>query len=201
MTKKKSRKKLDLQGKPVRLITKQDEDFICITDIAKTGEGNHHDIVKNYFKNRSNIEFLGLWEELHNPNFNWGNFDLIKSKVSANNFSLSTKEWINKTNAKGIQATPGRYGGTYAHKDIAIHFATWLSPAAYLYLVKEFQRLKEEESRIYNLKWHISKITDNIEEVRNLLDTIPGQEPARNRLNFLRQDERIGRRKNNTVRD
>lgn len=177
-----AKKKINLQGSDVRIIENLNQDFICITDIAKSGEGNHHDIVKNYFKNRSNIDFLGLWENIYNPDFNWGNFDLIKNKVSANNFSLSVKEWLKKTNAIGIMATPGRYGGTYAHKDIAVHFATWLSPAAYLYLIKEFQRLKEEESQLKNLEWHISKITDNIEEVRNLLDTIPGQQLDRNRI-------------------
>lgn len=177
-----AKKKINIQGSEVRLVKNLDEDFVCITDIAKSGEGNHHDIVKNYFKNRSNIDFLGLWEKLYNPNFNWGNFDLIKNKVGANSFSLSVKEWLKKTNAIGIIATPGRYGGTYAHKDIAVHFSTWLSPAAYLYLIKEFQRLKEEESQLKNLEWHISKITDNIDEVRNLLDTIPGQAPERNRI-------------------
>lgn len=183
-----TKKKINIQGKEIRLLKNIDDDFVCITDIAKTGEGNHHDIVKNYFKNRSNVDFLGLWEDLHNPDFNWGNFDLIKNKVSTNNFSMSVKEWLKKTNAIGIKATPGRYGGTYAHKDIAIHFSTWLSPAAYLYLIKEFQRLKEEESETKNLGWHISKITDNIEEVRNLLDTIPGQQPSRNRIKDLPKD-------------
>ena len=176
------KKEIKLQGKPVRVLIDPSGDYICVTDIAKTGEGNHHDIVKGYFKNRNNLEFLGLWEELHNPDFNWGEFDRIRNRAGVNNFALSVKHWIEKTNAIGIVARAGRYGGTFAHKDIAVHFSTWFSPAAYLYLVKEFQRLKNEESNMKNLDWHISKLTDNVEEMRNLLDTIPRQIPARNRL-------------------
>jgi len=181
--------RIKVKDQEVKTIEKDGVEYICLTDLAKTGQGNHHDIVKNYFKNRSNIEFLGLWEDIHNPNFNWGSFDLIKSRVGLNNFSLSTKQWIKTTEAIGLEATAGRYGGTYAHKDIAIHFSTWLSPAAYLYLIKEFQRLKEEESDQKNLKWHVSMITEHIDEVRNLLDSIPGQKEKYNRISKASKEE------------
>ena len=106
-----------------------------------------------------------------------------------NSFSLSTKQWIKSTNAVGLEAKAGRYGGTYAHKDIAIHFSTWLSPAAYLYLIKEFQRLKEEESEQKNLNWHVSMITEHIDEVRNLLDSIPGQAEKFKRIDASKENE------------
>ena len=170
-------KKIFIKDQEIRLINKDEHEFYCITDIAKTGAGEARDIIKNYLRNRSTIAFLGLWESMHNPNFNVVEFDHIKEKTGDNSFSISTKEWVKKTNAFGIQSTAGRYGGTYAHKDITIHFTTWFSNEFYLYLIKEFQRESNQK-----LDWHISKITDNIDEVRNLLDTIPGQDKTRNRL-------------------
>lgn len=173
----KAKKKIEIQGKSVRVISNQAEDYVCITDMAKSGnsDNKHHDIIKGYFRNRNNIEFLGLWEELHNENFNSGEFDLIRNSAGVNRFTLSVGEWIKRTNSTGVYAKAGRYGGTYVHKDIAVHFATWLSPATYLYLIKEFQRLKEEENEIKNLEWHISKITDYVDNARVLLDSIPFQ--------------------------
>jgi len=123
-----------------------DGDFICLTDIAKSGRSPSGDIIKNYLRNRNNIEFLGLWEQLNNESFNSVNYTLIRTETGLNDFVLSVKEWITRTNAKGITSSAGRYGGTYAHKEIAYQFATWLSPSFYLYLIKEFDRLKNEEA-------------------------------------------------------
>lgn len=150
--------------------------------MAKSGKDDkkHHDIIKGYFRNQNNIEFLGLWEEMRNTSFNSGEFDLIRNSAGVNRFTLSVGEWIKRTNSTGVYAVAGRYGGTYVYKDIAVYFATWYSPATYyLYLMKEFQRLKEEENQMQILKWHISKITDHVDNARILLDSIPFQDVDR----------------------
>ncbi len=172
-----TKKTIQIKGREIRIIKEQGQEMFCLTDIAKTGTGQPRDIIKNYLRNRATVSFLGLWEQMHNPTFNVVEFDHIKNQTGDNRFSISSKEWIKKTNAIGIRAVAGRQGGTYAHKDITIHFTTWFSTEFYLYLIKEFQRDSQK-----NLAWHISKITDNIDEVRNLLDTIPGQNVDRNRL-------------------
>lgn len=165
---------IQIQGHPVRMEERAIGDYICITDIAKTGEGNHHDIVKNYLKNGNNIAFLRLWEEMHNGEvFNSVVADLIKKKSVDNNFTLSVKAWLEQTNAIGIEAVAGRYGGTYAHKDIAIHFSTWLSPVAYLYVIKEVQRLKDDELKRlteaeHTKKWIFEKVMYQAEELRSV---------------------------------
>ena len=127
-------------------------------------------------------EFLATWEQISNPNFKGVEFDALMAKAGRNRFAISPSAWIKKTNAIGIFTKPVRGGGTFAHKDIALGFCYWLSPPFQVFILKEFQRLKEEEFQRKNLQWHISKITDNIEEVRNLLDTIPHQKPEQNRL-------------------
>ncbi len=170
-------KKLHIKSHQIRIQTHEKEEYYCLTDIARTGKGEPRDIIKNYLRNRSTINFLGLWEQMNNPKFNVVEFDHIKNKTGDNNFSMSSSEWIKSTNAKGIKSAAGRYGGTFAHKDITIHFATWFSTEFYLYLIKEFQRGSAK-----NLEWHVNKITENIDEVRNLLDTIPGQSNSNNRL-------------------
>jgi len=140
------RKTITVQGREIKVFNKRDDDYISITDIAKTGRSPANDIIKNYFRNRNNIEFLGLWEQLNNDNFNSVDFHRIKTETGLSDFILSVKQWIELTNAIGIEARAGRYGGTYAHRDIAVHFAAWLNPSFYLYLIKEFQRLKELEA-------------------------------------------------------
>lgn len=166
--------KIQIQGQPVRVEIRENGEYVCITDIAKTAGENYHDIVRNYFRNGSNISFLKIWEEIKNTE----NFDanaaqeIINSSVK-NSFTLSVKEWINSTNAIGIEAVVGRYGGTYAHKDIAIHFSTWLSPEAYMYMILEFQRLKSAETKhlktIENTKnWIFEKVMRNAEELNTI---------------------------------
>lgn len=163
-----------IKGSPVKIQVHNNEEYICITDIAKTGTGNHHDIVKNYLKNGNNISFLSLWEEMTNEeNFNSEAAKEIKLRSIDNNFTLSVKSWIAATNAIGIMAKVGKYGGTYAHKDIAVHFSTWLSPEAYLYMVKEFQRLKEEEAsktaRIESTRnWIFEKVIKSADELNSI---------------------------------
>lgn len=149
-----------------------DKEFVCITDIAR--QKNEHDpngVVANWMRNRNTIEFLGIWETLYNPSFNPLGFEGFRKEAGLNAFTLSPTKWVEQTNAIGIQATSGRYGGTYAVSDIAFEFASWISVEFKLYLVKEFQRLKEEEQKLigWTAKRELSKInyrihTDAIKE-------------------------------------
>ncbi len=146
-----------------------DEDYISITDMLKAKDGDF--FISDWLRNRNTVEFLGIWEKIHNPNFNYGEFATIKSKAGLHNYKLSAKEWAEKTNAIGIRATTGRYGGTYAHRDIAFEFGMWISAEFKIYLIKEFQRLKDEEQKKlgWNIKRDLAKInyrihTDAIKE-------------------------------------
>ena len=137
-------------------ISKQElDDYICITDIAKAkaGESRSADVVKNWLRNRNTLEFLGTWEMIYNPDFKVVEFDHFKSEAGLHTFVLSVAEWINKTNAIGMYVKRGKYGGTYAHKDIAFEFASAISPVFKLYLIKEFQRLKEQENNLSKREW------------------------------------------------
>jgi hypothetical protein len=116
----------------------------------------------NWLRNRNTIEFLGIWERIHNPIFNYGEFATIKSFAGLNSYKLSVKEWVEKTGAIGLKATAGRYGGTYAHKDIAFEFGMWISPEFKIYLIKEFQRLKDEENNSKRLEWNLQRTLSKI---------------------------------------
>ena len=139
-----------------------DEDYISITDMLKSKNGNF--FVTDWLRNRNTIEFLGIWEELHNPNFNYGEFAIIKSQAGLNSYKISVKEWVEKTGAVGIISKAGRYGGTYAHKDIAFEFGMWISPKFKLLLIKDFERLKKEEQSMlgWSAKRELSKINYKI---------------------------------------
>ena len=113
--------------------------------------------ISDWLRNRNTIEFLGIWESVHNPLFNYGEFALIKSQAGLNSYKISVKEWVEKTGALGLRASAGRYGGTYAHKDIAFEFGMWISPEFKIYLIKEFQRLKDEESDRFKLGWNLQR--------------------------------------------
>jgi hypothetical protein len=154
----KKKRTLTVEGTDITLITQKDADYISLTDIAKNFEVGVSGI-ESWMRNRNTVEFLGTWEKLYNPSFNSVGFDGIKSNVGLNSFKLSVKKWIVETGAIGIQAKTGRYGGTYAHKDIAIQFCYWLSPVFQLYLIKEFQRLKirEAEEQKATLEWHVKR--------------------------------------------
>ncbi len=134
----------------------QEEDYICVTDIAKyKDDALANDIIKNWLRNRNTIEFLGIWEQLNNPYFKPVEFDGFRKEAGLNSFTMSPTKWINGTNAVGLVVKSGRYGGTYAHKDIAFEFASWVSVEFKLYLIKEFQRLKESELK--QLGWDIRR--------------------------------------------
>ena len=146
---------ITVQDIPVSISFDNTEDYICITDMAAAKGGNSRaaDVVKNWIRNRMTIEFLGTWEQIYNADFKVVEFDHFNSQAGLHTFVLSVSEWINTTNAIGLYVKKGRYGGTYAHKDIAFEFASAISPVFNLYLIKEFQRLKEEENNLQKLEW------------------------------------------------
>jgi hypothetical protein len=148
--------KINVLNKEVSLYTKEKEDYICITDIAKYKNAETTGlIISHWLSTRFTVEFMGIWEKIHNPDFNVTEFSSIKNESGSNGFVLTVKQWVQKTNAIGIVSKPGRYGGTYAHKDIAFEFASWISVEFKLYLIKEFQRLKEAEQE--QLGWDIKR--------------------------------------------
>nr|WP_302831868.1 KilA-N domain-containing protein [uncultured Bacteroides sp.] len=154
--------KITVKDISVSIIKISDEDYISLTDMLKAKDGEF--FFSNWLRNRNTVEFLGIWEKLNNPTFNYAEFDIIKSQAGLNNYRLSAKEWMQKTNAIGIVSKAGRYGGTYAHKDIAFEFAMWISPEFKVYLIREFQRLKTEEQAQFGwtAKRELSKINYRI---------------------------------------
>ena len=170
---------LKVDNKIINYMEVEYEDYISITDMLKSKNGNF--FVADWLRNRNTIEFLGIWEELHNPNFNYGEFAIIRSNAGLNSYKISVKEWTEKTNAIGIFAKTGRYGGTYAYKDIAFEFGMWISPEFKIYLIKEFERLKEEERAQlgWNAKRELTKINYRIhtDAIKNNL--IPTELTAR----------------------
>jgi len=148
--------KISVQGNEISIISRKQEDYISLTDMAKyRNKEDPFAIINNWMRGRSTIEFLGLWEKLSNPDFKPLEFERFRSEAGSNYFVLSPQRWIKSTQAIGIISKSGRYGGTYAHKDIAFEFATWISSEFKLYLIKEFQRLKEEE--LHQLGWDIRR--------------------------------------------
>ena len=164
--------KIEVKGIEVTYTQTREEDFICITDIAKyKNPVAPRDIIKNWIRNKNTIELLGLWERLNNPNLKQVEFDLFKNEAGFNHFVLSPQKWIANTNAIGLQSKSGRYGGTYAHIDIALEFASWVSVEFKFYLIKEFQFLKSQQTKEldWNIKRKLTKInyrihTDAIKE-------------------------------------
>lgn len=153
---KKSRK-LNVDNVEISVKQVDGEDYISLTDMLKAKE-NDSFFVKSWLRNRNTLEYLGIWESMNNPNFNWYEFDIIKSQAGLNSFNLSVKEWVEKTNAIGLKAVAGRYGGTFAHKDIAFEFGMWISPAFKLYLIKDYERLKLAENNQYQLEWDMRRV-------------------------------------------
>ena len=152
-------KKLEIKSAVISITKINEDDFICLTDMAKFRDPKRTNyIIQNWMRTRNTIEFLGLWEQLHNPNFKSIEFDAFKIEAGANSFTLTPKKWIETTNAVGITSKSGRYGGTYAHKDIAFEFASWISPTFKLFLITEYQRLKEIESNQYHREWNVKRI-------------------------------------------
>ena len=152
MTKNKS---INIEGKEIAILSQKNNDFISLTDMAKSQM--EEAIIIKWLSLKSTVEYLGEWEALYNPIFNYTEFGTIKNTAGSNNFVLSVKNWIERTGAIGLTAKAGRYGGTYAHKDIAFHFGMWISPKFQLLLVKEYQRLKEDENDRFKLDWNLQR--------------------------------------------
>lgn len=175
-------KLIQVQGNQISIASYNEKDYICLTDMTKAFEGGSS-LIENWLRNKNTVEFLGVWERLNNPNFNSVEFDGIMMQVGLNRFKLSAKKWAETTNAIGIIAKSGKYGGTYAHTDIAYHFGMWLSPEFNLLVIKEFQRFKEEElKQIRSAEWLYHRFaikanytiqTDAIQKYLVPLSTLP----------------------------
>ena len=147
---------LKVKGIDIAMTKVNESDFISLTDMIKAKDGDF--FISDWLRNRNTLEYLAAWESLNNLSFNYGEFAIIKDKSGLNNFKISVKEWVARTGAIGLTAKTGRYGGTYAHTDIAFNFGMWISPIFQLYIVKEYQRLKEIESNQYNLEWNVKRL-------------------------------------------
>jgi len=155
--------KIVIKDITINFISKDGSDYLSLTDMAKFKDPEATGIViAHWLSTKYTIQFIGAWEQLHNPNFNVTEFSNIRNEAGSNGFILSSSMWIQKTNAIGIKSSAGRYGGTFAHKDIAFEFATWLSPEFKLYLIKEFQRLKLEENKRLELGWDVKRMLTKI---------------------------------------
>ena len=152
--------KIIVQGTEITVISEKESDYISLTDMLKAKDGDF--FISDWLRNRNTVEFLGIWESIYNPNFNYGEFAIIRSQAGLNNYKISVKEWVEKTNAIGLRATAGRYGGTYAHKDIAFEFGMWISPQFKIYLIHEFDRLKQDETRRNSLEWNLQRTLSKI---------------------------------------
>jgi len=181
--------KINVEGSEISIIAIDDKDYISLTDMVRNIE-NGLALIEKWLRNKNTIEFLGIWEEMYNPDFNSLEFEGIKNEAGLNRFVLSVKQWVEKTNSIGIVAKAGRYGGTYAHKDIAFEFASWVSPYFKLYLIKEFERLKEEEQKKlgWDIKRNLAKINYRIhtDAIKNNL--IPEKLP-KEKINFIYANE------------
>jgi hypothetical protein len=186
-------KTITVKGTEITVFQGEQSDFISLTDIAKYKDAaNTDDIIKNWLRNRNTIELLGFWELMYNPNFKPVEFDGFKKQAGLNSFVMTPKKWIETTNAIGITSKSGRYGGTFAHKDIAFEFASWISIEFKLYIIKEFQRLKEDESDRLKLTWNLQRTlakvnyrihTDAIKE-KLIPPTL-----SKDKINFVYADE------------
>jgi hypothetical protein len=175
---------ITVQDVQISIVNENSNDYICLTDMVKAKDGDF--FVSDWLRNRNTLEYIGIWEQLYNPNFNYGEFALIKSQAGLNNFKISVKELIEKTNLICLQAKAGRYGGTYAHKDIAFEFAMWISPEFKIYIVKEFQHLKEAENNPMLGEWNVKRVLSKVnytlhtDAVRDFV--IPKMEVEREKL-------------------
>lgn len=151
-----SKSQIEVENRLISIVKQDKQDYISLTDMVRGEEGADH--IRNWMRNRNTIEFIGLWETLYNPNFKGVEFDTFRKEAGLNSFNLTPRKWIEATNAIGIISKSGRYGGTYAHKDLAFEFGSWISPMFKLLLIKEYQRLKEIESNQYNLEWNVKRI-------------------------------------------
>src|ERR1035437_10064205 len=184
---------IEVRGTAITILSQEQEDYISLTDIARYRNSQEpFAVINNWMRGRSTIEFLGLWEKLSNPDFKPLEFERFRSEAGSNYFVLSPQRWIEATRAIGISSKSGRYGGTFAHKDIAFEFASWISSEFKLYLIKEFQRLKEDENSRLKLDWNLQRTlakvnykihTDAIKE-----NLIP-KELSKNQINVVYANE------------
>jgi len=151
---------INVQGTEIIVISEKENDYISLTDMLKAKDGDF--FISDWLRNRNTVEFLGIWESIYNPDFNYGEFAIIRGQAGLNNYKISVKEWVEKTNAIGLKASAGRYGGTYAHKDIAFEFGMWISPQFKIYLIREFDRLKQDETRHNSLEWNLQRTLSKI---------------------------------------
>ncbi|MCX4290623.1 MAG: KilA-N domain-containing protein [Odoribacter sp.] len=154
--------KITVQNTEINIVKANGEDYICLTDMLRAKDGDF--FITDWLRNRNTLEYIGIWEKIYNPDFNYGEFATIRNQSGLNSFKISVKEFVARTNAVSIQAKAGKYGGTYAHQDIAFEFAMWISPEFKIYIVKEFQRLKIEEQQLlgWSAKRELSKINYRI---------------------------------------
>jgi hypothetical protein len=180
--------KIKVKDAEVTILKINDEDYISLTDMIKAKDGDF--FVADWLRNRNTLEYIGIWEKMHNPNFNYGEFEVIKSQAGLNNFKISVKELSEKTNVISLQAKTGRYGGTYAHKDIAFEFAMWISAEFKFYLIKDYQHLKEEEQK--NIGWsakrELAKINYHIHTSAISQKLVPST-LSREQINFIYANE------------
>lgn len=167
--------KITVQNHEINVIKVDGEDYICLTDMLRVKDGDF--FITDWLRNRNTLEYIGIWEKVYNPDFNYGEFALIRNQSGLNSFKISVKEFVARTNAVSIQAKAGRYGGTYAHKDIAFEFAMWISPEFKIYIIREFQRLKTEEQQLlgWSAKRELSKINYRIHTDAIKQNLIPGE--------------------------
>jgi hypothetical protein len=187
-----TKKSITVKGTEITILQKGNDDFISLTDMVKGFEDGLV-LIEKWLRNKNTIEFIGIWEELNNPDFNSPEFGGIKNEAGFNRFTLSVKKWVEKTNAIGIMSKTGRYGsGTFAHKDIAFEFGSWLSPEFKMYLIKEFQRLKEDENDRLKLNWNLqrtlAKVNYQIHTDAIKANLIP-QALTKEKINFIYADE------------
>lgn len=180
---------IDVQGRAITILAGKEQDYISLTDMVRNIE-NGLALIEKWLRNKNTIEFIGVWEEIYNPDFNSPEFEGIKNQAGLNRFVISVKQWVTKTNSKGIIAKAGRYGGTYAHKDIAFEFASWISPLFKLYLIKEFQRLKDEEQKQlgWDIKRNLAKINYRIHTDAIKENLIP-ENLSKGQINFVYASE------------
>lgn len=151
-----TKRSIVVKGTAVTIASNHEQDYISLTDMLRAKEGGF--FIADWLRNRNTVEFLGVWERVHNPGFNCGEFATIRSQAGLNSYRISVKDWVEKTGAIGLRASAGRYGGTYAHPDIAFEFAMWISPEFKVYLVQEFRRLKIEEASRDSREWNVQRI-------------------------------------------
>lgn len=181
---------LNIQGSEITILSVSEADYISLTDIAKSQM--QEAIIIKWLSLKNTIEYIGEWEALYNPSFNYTEFGTIKNASGSNNFVLSVKQWIEHTQAIGITATAGRYGGTYAHKDIAFHFGMWISPKFQLLLIREYQRLKEIENERLKLEWNLQRTLSKVNyhiHTDAIKEKIIPKELSKQQVNFIYANE------------